>query len=168
MPTYDNPQRERYSIAAFAFGGATANRQFQGPPGKKGLVRDILAAITTAMVGTTTVPEIRVGSAASDSSFARFRLGTTLTAGYAAGEQRARSLCVAAQGNTGGKPAQLSDFASHVFLEGNNGANAEATPGTSLTYTFIPADTLFFVTGVAGTVGAPAGTADVAVDVDWF
>jgi hypothetical protein len=108
---YDTPQRERYTFPAFAFGGGTISRTLQGPPGKKGLVREILATVTTAMVGTTTVPELRVGTAASDNSFARWLMGTTATAGYGTGVFRARSLCFNAQGRTGEKPMQLNDFA---------------------------------------------------------
>ena len=168
MPTYDNPQRERYAINAFAFGAATASRQFQGPPGKKGIVRDILASITTAMVGTTTVPEICVGTASGDSSFARWRLGTAAGAGNAAGELRARFLTSAAPLRAGDRPQQLSDYAGHIFLEGNNASGTASIPGTATTFTFIPADTVFFITGVAGVGGAPAGTADINVDIDWF
>lgn len=167
MTSYDVPRTERYAIPAFAFGATTASRTYQGPPGKKGLVRDILIDVTTAMVGTTSVPEIRVGSAASDNSFARWLLGTSATAGYGTGNFRARTLCFNAQGRTGEKPMQLNDFANHIFLEGNNASGTVSTAGTASTFTFLPADTAFFITGVAG-VGTPAGTADVFVDIDWF
>lgn len=168
MPTYDQPHRERYAIPAWAFGGATLSKVLKGPPGKKGFVRDILATVTTAMVGTTTVPEIRVGTAASDSSFARFRLGTTAIAGYGTGDYRARSLCDTAQGRTGSKARQLGDFANHIALEGNDGSNTPSTAADVNGFLQIPADTDFYITGQIGTGGAPAGTADVYVDVDWY
>src|SRR5882672_1403762 len=162
--------RERYLIPAFAFGAATASRTLQGPPGRKGLVRDILATVTAAMVGTTTVPEIRVGTAQSDNSFARFLLGTTATAAYATGIFRARFLCQAAQNRFGNFPTRLADFANHIFLEGNNTSGSVTLPGTAdnQTFVFVTADTPFFITGVAGVGGAPAGTADIYVDIDWF
>lgn len=167
--SYDNPQTERYTfLLGNAFGATLATRTYQGPPGKKGLVRDILATITAAMVGTTSVPEIRVGTVASDNSFARWLLGTTATAGLGTGAFRARSLCNAAPGRTGGIPVQLNDFANHIFLEGNNASGSAATAGTATTYTFLPPDTAFFISGIAGVGGTPAGTADVAVDIDWF
>jgi hypothetical protein len=168
MPSYDQPHRERYSIPDWAFGGGTLSKVLKGPPGKKGFVRDILATVTTAMVGTTTVPEIRVGNAASDSSFARFRLGTAAGTGYGTGDFRARSLCETAQGRTGSKARQLGDFANHIALEGNDGSNSPAVAADANGFLQIPADTDFYITGQIGTGGAPAGTADVYVDVDWY
>jgi hypothetical protein len=186
MPTYDRPQTERYTFSAIGFGGTTTSKEFQGPPGKKGLVRDIMVYLSIAAVGTTTVPEIDVGTAASDSSFARFLLGTTLILGYAIGEYRARTLCQNAQGRLGSYPFQLTDFANHACLEGNNasipangpGTCSLATPAASLItvggltqttlFTFIPADSKFWITCLAGVGGSPAGTGDVVVDIDWF
>ena len=132
------------------------------------IIMFILLTITTAMVGTTSVPEIRVGSAASDNSFARFLLGTSATAGYGTGEFRARTLCFNAQGRTGGKAEQLNDFANHIALEGNNGSGTVAVAADSRGFAYLPADTDFFITGVAGVGGVPAGTADVMVDIEWF
>lgn len=166
--SYDNPVRETYSIFANAFGATTTSKKYQGPPGKKGLVRDIRVFLSAAAVGTTSVPEVDVGSAAGDSSFARFLLGTTAIAGYAAGEYRARPLCQNAQGRTGENPPQLSDFAHHIFLEGNDASGTASIPGTVTTQTFIPADTLFVITGTAGVGGTPAGTGDIDVIIDWF
>lgn len=168
MGIYDSPQRERYALLGLAFGGGTLSRTFQGPPGKTGVVRDIIINVTTAMVGTTSVPEIRVGTAASDNSFARMLMGTTAILGYGTGQFRARSLCATAQGRTGGKPEQLNDFANHIFLEGNNGSGTASIAGTPTTFTRLPADTAFFITGVAGVGGTPAGTADIFVDIDWW
>jgi len=160
--------RERYFIPAWAFGGGTVSKALQGPPGKMGMVRDIIATVTTAMVGTTTVPELRVGTAASDNSFARWLMGTSATAGYGTGIYRARSLCTNAQGRTGSKAMQLQDFAHHIELEGNDGSGTVSTAADANGFAYLPADTAFYITGVAGTGGAPAGTADVIVDIDWF
>lgn len=166
--TYDVPRVEQYGVFALAFGATTTSKSFQGPPGKQGLVRDILVYLSAAAVGTTSVPEVDVGTAAGDSSFARFLLGTTAILGYAAGEYRARSLANAAAGRTGGIPVQLNDFTNHVFLEGNNASGTASIAGTASTFTYIPADTKFFVTGTAGVGGTPAGTGDILVFVDWF
>jgi hypothetical protein len=166
--TYDEPKRERFNLLSSAFGAAKVPRTFQGPPGRKGIVRDIVVDVTAAMVGTTSVPEIRVGTVDSDNSFARFLLGTSAVAGYAAGQYRARSLCNKAQGRTGSKAQQLNDFAHHIAIEGNDGSGAVAVAADANGFAFIPADTPFFITGIAGVGGAPAGTADVYVDIDWF
>lgn len=155
MSTYDVPQREAYVFTSSAYGATTGSKTFVGPAGKRGIVRDIvLAAPTADLVGTTTVPEITVGSAAGLVEYARFRLGTTAAIGYTAaqGARRARSLCVAGTGVTGGIPPVLSDYAGHVALE------------TAL----IPADTAFVISGKAGTGGAPAGTFEFIVQVDWY
>lgn len=166
--TYDNPNREMYTLPGFtAFGAGTASKTLQGPPGRKGLVRDVLLTVTTAMVGTTNVPELRVGTAASDNSFARWLLGTNATTGIGTGVYRARTLCSSAQGRTGERPMQLNDFANHIFLEGNNASGTASIPGTASTFTFLTPDTAFFITGVIG-VGTPAGVADVYAIIEWF
>jgi hypothetical protein len=155
MSTYDVPQRESYAFASAAYGATTASKTLVGPPGKKGIVRDILMPAPTAdLVGTTTVPEITVGASAGAVEYARFRLGTTAILGYtaAAGPRRARSLALAAQGNTGGIPPVLSDFAGHVALETLQ----------------IPADTAFVISGKAGVGGTPAGTFEFVVLIDWY
>lgn len=165
---YDGALNERYVLLGAAFGGGTLSRTLLGPSGKKGLVRDIALTITVAMVGTTTVPEIRVGSAASDNSNARWRLGTTAILGYGTGAFRARSLCASAQGRTGSKAQQLADFSGHIALEGNDTTGTVANAADANGFAYLAADTAFFITGVAGTGGAPAGTADVYVDIDWW
>jgi len=111
---FANPQAITYESATGAFGATTASKSYIGPKGKKGLVRDIEVFLTADAVGTTTVPEVTVGTAAGDATYARYRLGTTATAGLAAAStpQRARSLV------TGSGQAQTAtDFASHVELE---------------------------------------------------
>ena len=168
MATYDVPKQERYTLLASAFGGTAVSRTFQGPPGKQGLVRDIVIDVTTAMVGTTSVPELRVGTTATDSSFARWLLGTSATVGIGTGEYRARSLCTKAQGRTGSKAQELNDFAHHIALEGNDGSNTPSTAADVNGFAYLPADTAFFIAGIAGVGGSPAGTADVYVDIDWF
>lgn len=157
--SYDTPQKEVYVFPSSAFGATTESRAIKGPTGKKGLVRDIRTYITADMVGTTTVPEINIGTAASDAGaikaeYARHRLGTTAIAGNTAAgtPYRARALCDAAQGNTGGKPPELQDFTDHVKLETD----------------FIPADTVFYISRVKGVGGSAAGTGITEVEIDWF
>lgn len=149
---YDNPIREVYVIPSSAFGLTNEAVAFKGPPGKTGFVRDITAEVTADMVGTTTVPEIRVGNAAQDFSFARWRLGTTAILGNtaAATPYRAKSL-IAGPANTGGVPPVLNDFPSHVALETAR----------------LPADTAFFISGTAGVGGSPAGTARREITIEW-
>lgn len=157
--SYDNPQKETYVFPSSAFGATTESRKLLGPKGKKGIVRDIRTYLTADAVGTTTVPEINVGTAASDAGaikaeYARHRLGTAAgTGNTAAGTPyRARALCASAQGNTGGKPPALNDFTGHVQLE------------TAM----IPADTAFYISRVKGVDGTPAGTGITEVDIDWY
>lgn len=159
MAYYDRPQKETYVFPSSAFGATTESRAILGPKGMKGLVRDIRTYISADMVGTTTVPEINVGSAASvvgtlKTEYARHRLGTTAILGNTAAgtPYRARALTATAQGNTGGIPLVLNDYAGHVALE--------TAP--------IPADTVVYITRVAGSGGTPAGTGITEVDIDWF
>jgi hypothetical protein len=157
--SYDKPfKTETYGFPSQAFGATTASLKILGPKGKKGLVREIRVYPTADFVGTTTVPEITVGSAASDAGalfteYARFRLGTTAIAGYTAagGPYRASALAAVAQGNTGGIPPVLNDYPGHVALQ----------------TAYIPADTPAYITGVKGAGGTPAGTARFDVDIDW-
>lgn len=151
---YNTPQTEVYYFPSSAYGATTASKTLKGPAGQKGLVRDIIVLLSADNVGTTTVPEVTVGSAAGLVEYARFRLGTTATAGYAAANSpfRARALTATAQGNTGGIPPALSDYAGHVALETAS----------------IPADTAFVISGKAGVGGTPAGTFEAYVRIDWF
>lgn len=165
--SYDNPIRLTYDLgsAAIQFGadGEAKSYEFIGPKGMRGLVRDIEIEITEDMVGTTTVPEIGVGDAASDlgsldNEYARFRLGSTAVAGYATSLDpnpiRASSLVnskneVGAAVNPGKQSLRYSE---HVALE----------------KAFIPADTPFFVSLVPGSGGTETGAGRVRVYVDWF
>lgn len=156
MPTYDQPWREFYIQASSAFGATTESSQYYGPKGKKGLVVDIDIYITATMVGTTTVPEIAVGSAAAVAAgttfreYGLFKLGTTAVAGYA---QTAPYRASTVGGNTlMDDTPTFTDFTAHVQLR----------------TAYIPADTIFFITRVAGTGGTPAGTGPSRVIIDWF
>lgn len=150
MPTYDKPQTEVYIQPSSAFGATTETQTYVGPKGKKGIVREIDIDITADMVGTTTVPEIDVGTASGDVSYARFRLGTAAGAGYTVAQGPARR--ATQTGITGNPPPVNNDFAGHVALE----------------TAFIPADTAFVVTRKAGVGGTPAGTGRSRITIDWF
>lgn len=154
MSSYDNPQREVYYLPSGTYGATTVSKTSKGPKGKKGTVRDIVVLMTADAVGTTTVPEVTVGSAAGLVEYARFRLGTTAILGYlaAATPFRARALAEAGPGNPGGIPMALSDYAGHIALE-----TAQ-----------IPADTAFVISGKAGVGGTPAGTFEAYVHIDWY
>jgi purine nucleoside phosphorylase len=152
--SYDNPIKTVYTMPSAAIGAGAVNMKFQGPAGKTGYVRDIRVEVTADMVGTTTVPEVAVGASAGSSEYARFRLGTAVGAGYTAANSpfNAGTVVQNAPGNTGGVPRALADFPAHVQLE----------------TTRIPKDTPFFISGVAGVGGAPAGTARYEVEIEWF
>lgn len=145
-----------WSILTKSFGATSQAYQLKGPPGKKGLVRDILVSVSTTLVGTTTVPEVNVGTALSDSGaivaeYARFRLGSTAILGYdttTGAALRARTLATTITST--GQPT-LVDFTGHILLE----------------TAFIPKDTAFFISLVKG-VGTAAGAGDVYVFIDWI
>lgn len=165
---YDNPIRIRYEtglVTAVQFGadGEAKSYEFIGPKGKKGLVRDIEIEITEDMVGTTTVPEIGVGDAASDlgsldNEYARFRLGSTAILGYGTAltpnPVRASSFVDSLNevGATTLPGKQSTDYSEHVALE----------------KAWIPADTPFFVSLVPGSGGSETGAGRIAVEIDWF
>jgi hypothetical protein len=166
--SYDHPESLTYELdggAAIQFGadGEAKSYEFIGPKGKKGLVRDIEIEVTEAMVGTTTVPEIGVGDAASDlasldNEYGRFRLGSTAILGYGTDVSpnpiRASSLVnsineVGAATNPG---KQSLDYSEHVALEKE----------------WIPADTPFFISLVPGSGGSETGAGRPRVYIDWF
>jgi hypothetical protein len=147
--SYANPETIVYESATGAFGATTASKSYIGPKGKKGLVRDIEVFLTADAVGTTTVPEVTVGSAAGTTEYGRYRLGTSATAGITAASTPARARSAVVGNPT---PPVLNDYAGHVALE------------TAL----IPADTAFVISGKAGTGGTPAGTGYHRVEIDWF
>lgn len=151
MGYYDDPIREEYYLPSAAFGATTDTLKIIGPKGKKGLVRDIEVALTADAVGTTTVPEIDVGATSGATEYARFRLGTSATAGYAAANSPFRASQIGGNTLIDGSPS-YEDYTGHVMM------------GTA----FIPADTAVFITRKAGTGGTPAGTGAVRVIIDWF
>jgi hypothetical protein len=144
---YANPQVEVLSLVNQNFGNSTLTFNYVGPKGREGHVEDIVADITADMVGTTAVPEIDVGTASGDTTYARYRLGTAAGTGYGTGVHRAQQ-----EAWTGNPPIVLSDFANHLAL---NKAR-------------IPKDTNFVITLKAGTGGSPAGVANVYLVIKWF
>lgn len=167
---YDNAERIRYEFGtnvqeALQFGaaGETVAYEFIGPKGKRGIVRDMEIEVTEDMVGTTSVPEINVGDAASvagtpEVEYARWRLGTAAGTGYTTAVSpnplRASSLVnskreVGASVNPG---QQSLRFSGHVQLE----------------KAFIPADTPFFISFREGVDGSETGAGRAAVEIDWF
>lgn len=151
MGFYDEPIREEYYLPSAAFGATTDTLKIIGPKGKKGLVRDIEVALTADCVGTTTVPEIDVGTSSGDTTYARFRLGTSATAGYAAANTPFRASQIGGNTLIDGSPS-FEDYAGHVMMS------------TAM----IPADTAAVITRKAGTGGTPAGTGAVRVIIEWF
>jgi hypothetical protein len=149
VATYDAPYREHYTLPSSAFGATTATQSWIGPAGRTGLVRDIEVYATADFVGTTTVPEVDVGTASGAVEYARFRLGTSATAGLAAASTPIRAR-TQVQGNP--TPPVNTTFTGYVALETAR----------------IPADTAFVITAKAGTGGTPAGTGIVRVTIDWF
>lgn len=150
MASYDSPITEEYFIPSAAFGATTDATRIIGPKGRKGYVRDIMVDITASMVGTTTVPEIAVGATSGATEYARFRLGTSATSGYAA-TAVFRASQVGGNTLTDGSPA-YEDYTGHV----------------KLSTAVIPADTQIFITRTAGVGGTPAGTGTTRVIIDWF
>jgi hypothetical protein len=146
---YANPQVEVITIPSSAFGATTATYNYIGPKGREGHVEDIVVDISANMVGTTTVPEVDVGTASGDATYARYRLGSSATSGYLASATPKRA---SQEAWTGNPPITLSDFAGHVAL---NKAR-------------IPKDTAFVITLGAGVGGTPAGTGIVYVVIKWF
>jgi hypothetical protein len=96
------------------FGATTQARFIQGPPRKVGFVRDLMVDVLTALVGTTSVPELDVGIASADFTFGRYRLGTAIGTGYPVGFWRASQ-----EADIIGNPPRTGTlFASHVVLDG--------------------------------------------------
>lgn len=151
MGFYDDAQREVYYFPSAAFGATTDSKKLIGPKGKKGYVRDVIAIISADMVGTTTVPEIAVGTSQGDATYGRFRLGTAVGTGYTSASSPRRASQVGGNTLTDGTPV-FEDFTGHVKMA--------TSP--------IPADTAFFFSRVAGVGGTPAGTGEVYLVVDWY
>lgn len=146
-------------IIQFGADNETVSYALMLPKGKKGVVRDIMIHITEAMVGTTTVPEILVEATASAlgavvGTYARFRLGSTAILGYTTtpAVRRASSL-VTSYNEVGAatRPGKQSvAYTEHVALE----------------KAFIPADTAFLITLLAGSGGSETGAGQIAVEFD--
>lgn len=166
--SYDKAERIRYTFGAtpqvalqFGAAGETVAYEFIGPKGKKGIVRDIEIEVTEAMVGTTTVPEINVGSAATVAAtpsvdYARWRLGTAAGTGYATSVNTLRASSLIQSYNevdaTTNPGKQSTRFSEHVVLEKD----------------YIPADTLFYISFREGVDGSETGAGRVAVEIDWI
>src|SRR5260370_4499652 len=110
---YANPQVEVLTLPSSAFGATTATFNYIGPKGREGHVEDIVVDITANMVGTTTVPEVDVGTTSGDVSYARYRLGSAAGTGYTAAATPKRAQQEAWTGNP---PIVLNDYAGHVAL----------------------------------------------------
>lgn len=157
--SYDKAQREVYVFNDATFGATTVVHNMIGPKGCVGFVRDITVDVATALVGTTTVPEIDVGTASGDTTYGRYRLGTTAILGYGTGIHRASQEAAV----IGNPPRNAQDYAHHVELDGYPlDATLNRTPQGR-----IPADTAFVITSKAGTGGTPAGGGVVQVAIDW-
>jgi hypothetical protein len=124
--SFDLPGVETYEWGADSTFGATSVLHYiNGPRGKVGFVRDLMADVTTALVGTTTVPEIQVGISSGDVTYGRYRLGTAAGTGYAVGPYRASQELI-----TGNPPRTLADFAGHVVLDGGPLTSAGISGGS--------------------------------------
>jgi hypothetical protein len=152
MP-YEASDVELYQWAEMStFGATSVVFHIMGPKGKVGFVRDIEVDITTALVGTTTVPEIDVGISSGDATFGRYRLGSAIGTGYSVGFYRA-SLEPDLVGNP---PRTGNSFASHVVLDGGpltTAGIAGGSYGTVLPAGRIPAAGAPVINVVSGTGG---------------
>ena len=128
---YQDSELVEYSWGQDAtFGATTVLHYIVGPKGKVGFVRDLMCDVTTSLVGTTTVPEIQVGISSGDTTYGRYRLGSTAILGYGTGPRRA-SL---EPGIVGNPPRNAQDFANHVTLDGYPlGSSGSLTGGSSTT-----------------------------------
>jgi hypothetical protein len=146
---YDQADIEEFSYLDSTFGATSVTHNIIGPKGKVGFVRDISVDVTTALVGTTTVPEIQVGISSGDFTYGRYRLGTTASAGYGVGMHRA-----SVEGWTGNPPRTLGDFAGHVVLDGGpltSQGIAGGSFGTQVPQGRIPASPFHVTNAVSGT-----------------
>lgn len=152
--------REEYTFNDATFGATTVAHNMIGPKGCTGFVRDIVVDVTTTLVGTTTVPEIDVGTASGDPTYGRYRLGTAAGTGFATGIHRAGQEATI----VGNPPRNSQLYTNFVVLDG---FPYSATVGVGWAGR-IPADTAFVITSKAGTGGSPAGGGIVRVIIDWI
>ena len=110
---YELVDNKEYTYIDATFGATAVVHYIVGPRGKVGFARDITVDVTTSLVGTTTVPEIDIGISSGDSTFGRYRLGSTAILGYGVGPHRAST-----EQWTGNPPRTLADFTGHVILDG--------------------------------------------------
>lgn len=108
-----------------AWAGTGTSRWIIGPRGKVGFVRDLMAEVTTSMVGTTSVPELQVGISSGDYTYGRYRLGTATATGYSTGPHRA-----SAEAWTGNPPRTLADFTGHMVIDGGPYTSAGISGGS--------------------------------------
>ena len=114
--SYENADNVTYEWAESAtFGATSVVHYIQGIRGKVGFVRDLAVDITTSMVGTTSVPEIQVGISSGDTTYGRYRLGTTASAGYGISYWSASDDPFI----VGNPPRTASDYAGHIVLDGS-------------------------------------------------
>src|SRR5712691_3369406 len=108
---YPLSQVEVLTLPNQAFGNSTKTFNYIGPKGREGHVEDVIVDITADMVGTTTVPEVDVGTASGDATYAQYRLGSAAGTGYTAASTPKRA---SQEAWTGNPPIALSDFAGHM------------------------------------------------------
>lgn len=151
--SYETSKVERYSWPEDAtFAATSVTHNIMGPRGKVGFVRDLSVEVTTSLVGTTSVPEIMVGISSGDFTYGRYRLGTALTTGYGVGQHRASMEAL-----SGNPPRLLSDFASHVVLDGGpltSQGIAGGSYGTVVPAGRIPTGPLVVTNVILGTVAS--------------
>ena len=135
---YDTPEEISYNFPAQAFGGLTITKYIQGPKGKRGLLNYIEATPTVAFVGTTTPGAVQLGVTGALTKFGNMPMGTAAVP----------------------SPVSVPVIAS----ESVGGIVAKAT----VPRVYCDADTALTLTLLAGTGGAPAGTADVVLKINWF
>jgi len=111
--SYDISELVTYSYLDATFGATQVNHLVVGPRGKVGFVRDIEVDVATALVGTSTVPEVAVGTSQGDATYGRYRLGTAVGTGYGVGVFKASNELI-----VGNPPRVSTVFASKVILDG--------------------------------------------------
>lgn len=157
--SYDKPQTREYIYTDATFGATSVVHNAISPKGCVGYVRDISVDVTTSLVGTTTVPEIQVGKSSGDSTYGRYRLGSTASLGYDVG------IHLASQEATiiGNPPRNSQSYAHRVELDGYplDSTNNRQPLGR------IPADTAFTIVALAGVGGTPAGAGNIRVTIEW-
>lgn len=152
--SYEVGKIENYGteLGEFAFtGGVTLN--VRGPKGCVGIVRDFLVDVTTSIIGTTSVPEIQVGISSGDTTYGRYKLGTTASNGFGTGAFRASQ----ATSLVGNPPRTSGLFSGHIVLDGGTAASFAGR---------IAADAAFTI-AVAAAVGSAAGKARIRVFIEW-